>query len=454
MEVELPKSVVGNSLCYNEIMIKILILGGGFGGVRAALDLSRLLHNRGSSIPLESGEKKKLRDREDVTITLIDRNNSQTFQPALYEVASVYGINHEHPFHTKLHGSICIPYSEIFKGKKIEFVQAEVGHIDLMAKHVVTKNGTTIEFDYLVLALGSAVSTFGIPGVEEYAYKFKTIEDSLMLNDKIEGLYKDASNKGRLLPINILICGAGFTGIELAAELSNCTRHVAHKHGITRQKCTAITLIEAAPAILPMISEKERNLIQRRLKKLSVNILTNAPIQEVGPDYVKFKNGSELKGDLIIWSGGVGTLGILKTVQGLELDERGRILVSDFLQAKNHSNVFAVGDNIIFIDSKTQKPIPQMAFLAIEQGRVVAENISRLIKGKSELKKHKPSYDVWIAPTGGKNAVAHVGKLIFSGFLGYLMREIVDLRYFLSILPFFKALKLFFKEVVVFSKND
>jgi len=145
---------------------------------------------------------------------------------------------------------------------------------------------------------------------------------------------------------------------------------------------------------------------------------------------------------------------LFRSVTGLELDDRGRIFVNEFLQAKNHPNVFAAGDNIVFTDPKTQKPVPQMAFLAIEQGRVAAENIARLIGGKSELKKHKPAYDVWIAPVGGKNAVAHLGKLTFSGFLGYLLREVVDLRYFLTILPFFKALKTFFQGVVVFSKND
>ncbi|MEK7498709.1 MAG: FAD-dependent oxidoreductase, partial [Patescibacteria group bacterium] len=147
-------------------MVKILILGGGFGGVRAALDL-----------------EKKLRSREDVKITLIDKSDCHVFTPALYEVASIYGVNHEHPYHTKLRGVISVAYNRIFNGKKVELMQAEINHIDINAKHVVTNSGTTINFDYLVLALGSKTSTFGTPGVEEYAYKFKTIEDGLMLSD-------------------------------------------------------------------------------------------------------------------------------------------------------------------------------------------------------------------------------------------------------------------------------
>lgn len=419
-------------------MINVLILGGGFGGVRTALDLER-----------------KLSYRKDVTITLIDRSECQTFTPALYEVASIYGIDHEHPYHTKLRGVISIPYGEIFRDKKIELIQAEVNHIDLTAKHVVTNNGATIDFDYLILAFGSMVSTFGIPGVEEYAYKFKTIEDALAVNDKLEELYVGASKAQRSLPINILIGGAGFNGVELAAELSNCTVHIAHRHAITQQNCTLITLAEAGPTILPMVSEKERNLIQKRLKILGVNILVNSVIEEVGPDYMRLKDDGVLKGDLIVWSGGLKAIDLFKSVAGLELDERGRIVVNEFLQTKNHLSVFGVGDSTVFIDPKNQKPIPQMAFIAIEQGKIAAENISRQIAGRTpQLKKYKPSYNVWIAPVGGKYAVAHIGSWTFSGFIGYILRELVDLRYFMSVLPFWNALKTFLRGVRVFNKND
>ncbi len=429
-------------------------MGGGFGGVRTALDLSRLLRNRGSSIPSESGAKKFGREHQ---IALIDKNNYQTFQPALYEVASIYGVDHEHPYHTKLRGTICIPYREIFEGTGVELIQAEISHIDFQAKHVVTHNGDTIRFDYLVLAFGSVTSTFGIPGVEEYAFKFKTIEDGLMLNDKIEQTYIEAGQKNRTLPVNILIGGAGFNGVELAAELSNCSVHIAHRHGITAQSCTAITLLEAGPTILPMISENERKLIERRLKSIGINIKVNSVIEEVGPDFVKLKGGDTMKGDLIVWSGGVKALDMLKAVVGLELDDHGRILVNDFLQIKNHGDIFAVGDNIVFSDPINQKSVPQLSYPAIEQGRIAAKNILRLVNDTqtTHLEKYKPGYNKWIAPIGGKFAVAHLGRGIdIGGFLGWIIREVADLRYFLTVLPFLKAIKLFFDDIRVFSKND
>ncbi len=421
--------------------MNILILGGGFGGVRAALDLS-----------------KKFKHKKDIKIILVDKHDAHTFYPSLYEVASVFGMKHEHPFHTRLYNTILLSYKEIFKGaKNVEIVQAEIKDINLEEKQVSTSGDSVLSFDYLIIALGSVVSTFGIPGVQEYAFKFKSIEDAVMLNDKIEELYDLAGRGTRTLPINILVGGAGFTGVELAAELSNCTVHIAHRHKVTQQNCTSISLIEAAPMMLPMVSEKERNIIRKRLTQIGVNIMENSAIEEVGPDFIKLKSGQMLNGDLIVWTAGIKAMEFLKNIKNLDLDERGRILVNNFLQIKNHQNIYAVGDNIIFLDPKNQKPVPQMAYVAIEQGRVVAENIARSIqsKGKSAaLKLYKPDYGVWVAPVGGKYAVAHLGAVTFSGFVGYVIHELIDLRYLFKTLPFPKAIKLFFKNLMIFSRND
>ncbi len=423
-------------------MTSIVILGGGFGGIRAALDLDW-----------------KLRRRRDVKIILIDRANGQTFYPALYEVASVFGIDHQHPYHTKLKGTICIPYAEIFAGTKIQTVQAEVIAVNLEDRHLTTTGFNLYPFDYLVIALGSVPSTFGVPGAEGYAYKFKTIEDGLALADKIEELFTSIEKNERAVPVKIIVGGAGFTGIELTAELSNCIGHVAHRHKISRRGCTAITLIEAGPEMLPMIDDRERSLIKVRLAKLGVNVLAGSPIVKVGPNFVKLKDGRQLEGDIVIWSGGVQAPELAKKINGLERDEKDRIMVDDWLRVKNHHEIFGVGDATAFLDPKTQKPVPQLAYVAGEQGKVAAENIARLISGGGKatipLGKYQPFYDTWVTPVGGKYAVAHLGRgITVSGFWGYLLRQLINLRYFLSILSLPQALHLFFSNIKVFSEND
>ncbi len=400
---------------------------------------------------------RKLKNNKNVRLTLIDKLDAQTFQPALYEVASVYGVNHEHPYHTKLRGTICLPYGEIFKGTAVNFIQAEVNQIDSAGKFISTTSGQIIDFDYLVIALGAVVSTFGVPGVQEYAFKFKSIEDGLMLADKLEELFTEKNREGNGLPLRIIVGGAGFTGVELAAELATCSVHIARRTGINHRHCAKITLLEAGPMILPMVSNRERKLIRARLNSLGVDVLESSPIVNVGPNFIDLKDNSKMGADLIIWSAGVKALDLFKSVDGLALDERDRIMVDLTLQIKNFKNIFAVGDAVFFVNPENNQPVPQMAIVAMEQGRVVAENIAELIQhGESinGLKKYIPKYGDWVTPVGGKYAVAHIGGWTISGFLGYVLRQAIDIRYLLGTLPFFKALGLFLSNIKVFSTND
>ena len=159
-------------------MTKILILGGGFGGIRVALDLEKKLKKE-----IKSGEAQ---------ITIIDKNSYHLFVTSLYEVASATGIKKD-PFAIRLRKSVSLPYADIFENKDVNFVQAEIKEVDLENKLVVTNGGNKQEYDYLVIALGSQSADFGIPGVKEYAYKFKTLEDALLINDKIVSFMSDAA---------------------------------------------------------------------------------------------------------------------------------------------------------------------------------------------------------------------------------------------------------------------
>lgn len=415
-------------------MIKIIILGGGFGGVRCALDL-----------------EKKLRDQAE--ISLIDKNNYHLFLPSLYEIASAYGVKKD-SFALRLRKTVCVPYGDIFEGKKINFIEAEVCGVDLENQTISTKGDRVLHYDYLVIGLGSQTADFGIPGVRDYAYQFKSIDDALAVNGKLESLMTEVSSGQKTTPIRILIGGAGFNGIELASELACCIKRMTnHQRLTTNYKRPMITLIEATSKILPMVSDEERNIILKRLTKLGVIVMAHSQIEEVGSGLVRFKDGHKLEGDMVIWTAGIKANEFLKSISDLELTDSGKVIVEESLSVKGRKNVFGVGDNIEVIDPKTQKPVPAMAYTAVAQGKVVAQNIQLSIKDK-KLKVYKPFYGVWIAPVGGKYALAHLWGRNISGLTGWIIRELVDLRYLTSILSPWKALSLFWQEVTLFTKND
>ena len=424
-------------------MTKILILGGGFGGIRCALDLSKKIGN-------------------DAQITLVDKKSYQLFVPALYEVASAYGVKRD-PFAVRLKKTICIPYIDIFKDKKINFIQAEVSAIDLENKKVATRGGEILDYDYLVIALGGQAADFGIPGVKEYTFQFKELEDGLILNQKAEELTKEVAAGHRPRPIKMAVVGAGFTGIEVAAEFACCVKKLAKACGI-KGRCERVILLEAGPRILPAVSDGERNIILKRLTRLGIEVMENAAAEEVGSDYIKLKTGKQIETDLIIWTAGIRLPDLLVKTPALPLTEKParagsasggkKLQVNNDLELVGLPGVFAVGDNTEFIDPKTSKPVPALAYVAVDQGKIVAKNIWRLINNKKVIE-YDPFYGVWIAPVGGKYALAHLwGGMNIKGFWGWVLREVVDLRYMLSILSFKKAISIFWQEITLFTKND
>ncbi|MEK7194790.1 MAG: NAD(P)/FAD-dependent oxidoreductase [Patescibacteria group bacterium] len=415
------------------MMGKILILGGGFGGIRAALDLEKRLGDSAS-------------------ITLIDKNGYHAFTPSLYEVATADGVFGD-SFNMRLRKTICIPHADIFKNKKINFIQGEVVRVDLERKTVYTRGEGEFNYDYLIIGLGSEPANFDIPGVADYAYQFKTIEHGLMINQRLESIFSDIKENRRGQGMRIVVAGGGFTGIEFAAEVAVSVRRMAREYGIN-QRAVQLTIIEASDRILPDISDGDRRIIIDRLTGLGVVVVAGTRVQEVDPDFIKLSNGQTLTSDLTAWTAGIRPNRFLKEIIGLALTEQGKIIVDEHLNTAADPTVFAVGDAVEFIDHRTKKSEPSLAYVAINHGKIVAENIIQSIN-KKEFKSHLPFTQVWVAPVGGKFAVAHLGSFgTFKGTLGWIIRGLVDLRYFMSILPWLNALRLFREDVEVFTKND
>lgn len=414
--------------------MRVLILGAGFGGVRCALDLEK-------SAP------------KDLEIVIVDKNDYHTFQPALYETASAFYVGNNPKSQKfnfpKIKKSAAVPLAEIFKGKNIKFVQAEVKKVDVNAKKVEFAYGDPMNFDYLVLALGSETNYFGVPHLAERSYPLKTVEDALNIKTAIDELFYNTKSDE---PIRIAIGGGGVAGSELATELAGDIRKLSKKHKHLRDK-VSITVIEASPNVLGRAAPWIVEIAQKRLEDLGVKVLVSKKIVDIAEHDVVFDGGEKVPFDILIWTAGIKANSILTQIAGLEMDKTCKVVVDLSLQAHPHSNVFAIGDNTWCFDPNSQMAAPAMVQTAIDQGGVAARNIINLINGKP-LEKYKFKGVKFMIPLGGKFGVADLGKVHLVGFTAWFLKQLTFLQYFATILPKCKAFKFWLLGQGVFSRND
>lgn len=419
----------------------IVILGAGFGGLRAALKIGRSL------------KRFKLQDK--YQILLIDRNDHHTYTPLLYEVATT---SKETANLYELHSLATHSVSEIVANLPVNFIRAEVDSLDLAGGSVRLKGGENITYEYLIFALGSETNYFNVPGLKENALPLKTFQDAIQVRDRIWNL----SMTGKT-PLRIIIGGAGSTGIELAGELKAWSGELVKE--LLHSKLE-VTLVEGAPTILPGFDSRIVSSAEKRLKKLGIETITKETISSITADELTLGSGKKVSFDVFIWTGGVKGSSVL-TNMPLKTEARGRVEVMSEMEClpqspdlKVHSKIYGLGDNICVYDPKTQKPMPGVARAAIIQGSVVAHNILEIIKFKEGLSDesrfiaYKPESYPYIIPIGGKYAVAKIGPFVISGFLGWVLKGLVELNYLISIMPFQKALSVWFQGLKVFIQND
>ena len=399
-------------------------MGGGFAGVRAALDLTEYLSNR-----------------DDYEIILVDKKGYQTLHYALYEAATT---EHALVGARKVKRSVTVSFEDIFSKTKVKVFKAYIEKVDLIEGKVIT-DSRVLSFDYLVIGMGSVADFYGIPGLDKYGFTLKSLEDAVMIRNRIEEVLtkKDEAT--------IVIGGGGFAGVEFAGEVHNLLRHEAQHHQKDASKFKLV-MVEGSPSCLFGLSEKVSALAVERLHKMGVETKFSTLISEANRDFVMLNKQERLDCDLLIWAGGVRSLR-LPVVQDLERDKKDRTTVTPFLNLKLYQNAFIVGDVGGFVDPKTKKPVAQTAQEAIKQGTTAAKNVYRLINGKNLLP-HHPGSTRFVIPVSGKYAILYTSNLIVSGFAGWGIRRLADLKYLVSILPFFKAIKYWIFENNLFIKND
>ncbi|MBI3335345.1 MAG: FAD-dependent oxidoreductase [Candidatus Portnoybacteria bacterium] len=396
----------------------IVILGAGFGGVRCALTLEKLVR------------KARL---ENIRIVLIDKNRYHTFIPALYEVASAAPSVSE----DALYHRVNILIKHLVLNKRIEFIKAEIASIETEKHYVLFADGNGVDFDYLVIALGAQTNFYDIPGLKEHGLELKDFVSAV----KIRRSVKLADE----MPKMILIGGGGTTGVELSAELTTCFRGI----------CPRIMIVQGDKRLLSKFPENISELTQKRLHSLGVEVKLDSYIKEVKENEVMIASGDSLPYERLFWTGGItgnslfASLRFQKEKGFFKVDECLRIIKEN---GNPKENIFAIGDASIVYDLKGQI-VPWTAQKAISEGRQIAYNVFRLLTGKEITLCALPKVR-FIIPIGGKWAIAKLNGITWSGFFGWMLKNFVELRYLLSILPWYKACGKWLLAVCTFSRND
>ena len=393
---------------------RVVIVGGGFAGLYAAQALKHAA----------------------VEITLIDKRNFHLFQPLLYQIATG----------ALSPGEISAPLRAVLsKQRNCSVLMGEVVDIDPIAKFVVLKDGAHIPYDSLITATGSQSSYFGNDAWREWAPSLKTVEDAIAIRHKILFAFEAAERvhdhpEERREWLTFVIVGAGATGVELAGTLGEIANEtLKHDFRYIRPEEAQIFLVDGSTRILPAYSETLSRKAERSLLKLGVRFRPNVRVTGVDGNGVTFKTTSEggeakeghIRAKTVIWAAGVTSsafTGVLVKRTGAEAAKGGAIKVTSGLTIPNYPDIYVVGDQAWYLDSKG-KPLPGVAQVAMQEGAYAAKSIARKVSHQSPLKPFSYFDKGSLAVIGRGSAIAHIFGVDVSGLLAWLIWLFIHLMY-------------------------
>ncbi|MEX1997955.1 MAG: FAD-dependent oxidoreductase [Candidatus Andersenbacteria bacterium] len=414
---------------------RVLVIGGGYAGVRVARDLARA---RRRGVPLE--------------IVLVSNDGFHLETPALYEVATAYLDRESTLSSEQVQATVCVDLAEIFAELPVTIQRKTVSGIETTSRLVTCRDATALSYDLLVVALGAHVATYGVPGVQEFAFGVKTLHEALELRHHIVRHFLMAKKlppekTGGLL--SFVVVGAGAAGVETAAELAGQVYKLCTKYGVALS-CPRVSLVEAGEDILPGVAEPVRKFARTRLQKLGVEIMTHQRVTAVGSDHVVLTDERRLPTNAVIWTGGLVINPILSAA-GLPVQRWG-VACESSLQVVGHPDIYAAGDCAIPVS--IPEKIPATVPVAYTQAKLVASNIVRQLQGKPLVSYRFHSLGALIA-LGGKRAVATLpGNRGLVGRWPWIIKQFVMLRYWLGYLAWHRALRFWWHRVVAQSYND
>jgi NADH dehydrogenase len=377
---------------------RVVIIGGGFGGLHAALRLKKA----------------------PVQVTLIDRRNFHLFQPLLYQVA-VGGLSP---------ANIASPLRALLKRQRnARVILGEVIDIDAAERKVILNDGE-LPYDSLIVATGARHHYFGKEGWEALAPGLKTIEDATEIRRRILLAFEAAERETDPAKVRawltFVIVGGGPTGVELAGAVGELAHHTLRNNFRNINPADAhILLLEAVDRILPPYPPKLSAKAAKALARLGATVWTNAKVTEIQPDAVAVDRNGQVEwipARTVLWAAGVqaSPLGrILAQKTGVELDRAGRVMVEQDLSVRGRPEVFVIGD-LAHVRGPDGKPLPGVAPAAIQQGRYVAEVIQTQLAGKPAPRPFRYKDYGNLATIGRAAAVADLGWIQFSGYFAWL----------------------------------
>ena len=357
---------------------RIVIVGGGFGGVKIALELSE--------------------DRR-FHVTLISDQTDFKYYPTLYRTATGG---------RKMISSI--PLSEIFEGKPVHIINDTVTGLDRQARTVTTKVNHTVGYEALVLSLGVKTNYFHIDGLEQFSYGIKTPADAEELKNHLHQQLIDNKRPD----LNYVIVGGGPTGIELAGVLPSYIKQICHQHGLPKRSIH-VDLIEAAPRLVPRMPKDVSRKLAKQLRKLGVKLYLGTTVQAQTADSLMINN-KPIRSHTVIWTAGVANSPFYAE-QGFQIAKNGKVRTDQFLQSE--PGIYIIGDN-------ADTPYSGMAQTALYDGVFVARNLKRLAD-KKDPKPYNAKKPIYVFPAGHRWAAVLWGNVRIYGWFGFVLRSLADL---------------------------
>ena len=412
-----------------------MILGGGFCGLQTAKKLAGLL----------DGNK-------EYQIVLVNKRVVHVYHADLYEISTAYNKRITEACLSRLKKSVCVEIHRALMGLDICFLHDIIDAIDPQKKTVSLRREGELPYEYLVLALGSVINYYDIPGLQENCYPLKTLEDALALNCHVDQFFRERWQKKEHGKVNIAVGGGGLTGVEYACELVGYVKKLAKKYRFNR-KNVEISIIQGGPEFGGLGGDVSQ-LCFERFKQLGVKAYADTRILGYDGKNVELDTKGikkSMPAEILIWAGGITINPLLKNFPILH--PSGGMEVYPTLESPHCPKVYAGGDNAAIFNPDTHALTTKMAQFAVQQGKTIAYNIWADITGNKQ-KIYRVHVKGYFLALGGKYFALKRKNYILKGIIPYIMHRIHEFIYFSKYMPLNLSFKRLKQQEEIFEQND